>query len=140
MITLLEKTVKVKCPQGNGYFIRWYFNGWHSHWFGAGDEVFDTVGATHNTNSATKVKVGCQGLSQNQAFAISRALLCKRVEVLLLDGWKAAIIDSTTMKIYDSFRNGYNCEFALTIYAKVADYTPVKPVDILSHTIRTTAL
>lgn len=140
MITLLEKTIRVKCPTGNGYFVRWYFNGWHSHWFGAGDEALTTVGETHNTNSSTKVKIGCQCLSQNQIFGISRALLAKRIEVLLFDGWKAAIVDSTTVKIYDSFRNGYSCEFAITIYAKVADFTPVAPVEIIDNMIRIATL
>lgn len=140
MITLLETTIRVKCPTGNGYFARWYFNGWHYHWFAAGDELLTTIGETHNTTSSTKVKMGSQGLTQVQAFAISRALLCNRVEILLIDGWKAAIIDSTTMKIYDSFRNGYNCEFVLTIYSKVSDYTPVEPIEIVENTIRITSL
>ena len=127
MITLAEKRINLKCPQLDGYFVRWYHNGWHHWFFYAGDEEFATKGEWHNTESQTKVKIGCVGLTYNQVRSIRTALFALRVEVLMADGWKAAIVDNTTLKIYDSFSNGYNCEFAITIYAKVADYTPVTP-------------
>ena len=127
MITLAEKKIKIKCHQLEGYFIRWYHNGWHHWFFYAGDEEFTTKGEWHNTESQTKVKIGYSGLTYNQVRSIRTALFALRVEVLMADGWKAAIVDNTTLKIYDSFSNGYNCEFTITIYAKVADYTPVTP-------------
>lgn len=136
MITLSEKKIKIKCPQLDGYFVRWYHNGWHHWFFYAGDEDFTTKGEWHNTESQTKVKMGCSGLTYDQVRAIRTSLFALRVEVLMQDGWKAAIIDNTTLKIYDSFSNGYNCEFTITIYAKVADYTPVTPPKVVDFAIR----
>ena len=66
MITLAEKKIKIKCPQLDGYFVRWYHNGWHHWFFYAGDEEFATKGEWHNTESQTKVKIGYSGLTYNQ--------------------------------------------------------------------------
>lgn len=131
MITLAEIKVKVKCPERDGYFLRWYFNGWHSFFFVAGGESYETKGEWWNTQSKSKVKFGTAFLTQNEIKSIRTMLFAKRVEVLLKDGWKAIIVDSTSLKIEDTRTRGYKCEFTAAIYAKVADYTPVKEIPIV---------
>lgn len=138
MITLAEITAKIQCPNYDGYFLRWYFNGWHSFYFAAGDEQLTTSGKWHNTESVTKVRIGAAGLSESEIRAIRTMLFANRVEVLLQDGWKNVVIDSTTLKIYNSNVNGFRCEFGITIYAKVADYTPVVPPIIVTENVRIT--
>ena len=73
MITLAEKKIKIKCTQLDGYFVRWYHNGWHHWFFYAGDETFETKGEWHNTESQTKVKMGYSGLTYNQVRSIRTA-------------------------------------------------------------------
>lgn len=138
MITLAEITAKIQCPNYDGYFLRWYFNGWHSFYFAAGDEQLTTSGKWHNTESVTKVRIGAAGLAESEIRAIRTMLFATRVEVLLQDGWKNVVIDSTTLKIYNSNVNGFRCEFGITIYAKVADYTPVIPPIIVTENVRIT--
>lgn len=138
MITLAEITAKIQCPNYDGYFLRWYFNGWHSFYFAAGDEQLTTSGKWHNTESVTKVRIGAAGLAESEIRAIRTMLFANRVEVLLQDGWKNVVIDSTTLKIYNSNVNGFRCEFGITIYAKVADYTPVIPPVIVTENVRIT--
>ena len=85
--------------------------------------------------------MGYSGLTYNQVRSIRTALFALRVEVLMADGWKAAIVDNTTLKIYDSFSNGYNCEFpSHDTHAKVADYTPVTPPQFYDPIISYTPL
>lgn len=138
MITLAEITAKIQCPNYDGYFLRWYFNGWHSFYFSAGDEQLTTSGKWHNTESITKVSIGAAGLTESEIRAIRTMLFANRVEVLLQDGWKNVVIDSTTLKIYNSNVNGFRCDFGITIYAKVADYTPVVPPIIVTENVRIT--
>lgn len=138
MIILAEITAKIQCPNYDGYFLRWYFNGWHSFYFSAGDEQLTTSGKWHNTESITKARIGAAGLTESEIRAIRTMLFANRVEVLLQDGWKNVVIDSTTLKIYNSNVNGFRCEFGITIYAKVADYTPVIPPVIVTENVRIT--
>lgn len=128
MITLAETTIKVACADKRAYFIRWWFNGWHYYQFLAGAEQQETTGKYWATDSKAKARMAAFHLNENEIKSIRTMLFAKRAEVLMKDGWKAVVIDGTTLKTFDSRTGGYQCEFVITIYAKVADYSPVKEV------------
>lgn len=127
MITLLEKKVYPACPPDRGYLLRWYFNGWHYYNFIGGDESFTTTGAMHSTESSGKIKVGAAFLTRNDIRAIRGLLLSDQPAVLTSEGWKAVVVESTTLKVDGNDTEGYSCEFSVTVYAKVADYSPIIP-------------
>lgn len=138
MITLAETKIRVKCPESNGYYLRWYFNGWHYHFFKAGSEQFNTSGEWHNTDSISKVQIGDALLSENQIKTIRTMLFALKAQVLLSDGWKDVIIDGTTLKTFNSSENAYSCEFNIAIYSKVSDYTPVVLPEFVDYDVRAT--
>jgi len=121
-----EITVRVKCVV-NGYFIRWYKNGWHYWYFKSGGENFNTKGEVYKTIGYTSLSVG-DIVTKTELTSIRGILSAKYIELHTSDGWKPATLNDETLQIGQQNLNGASVSFTINIWLKGAALSPVIPV------------
>lgn len=114
----------------NAYYIRWYFEGWHTHLFAGADESLITSGDVYKTNVDYELNLGDENLTKSELYSISGLLSSKYIQLLTSDGWKFCTIGSETFNFGKANRIGASVAFRLKVWAKVGVYTPMLPVVI----------
>lgn len=126
--------VNLQCPY-KGYYLRWYFNGWHYWHFHPGEQVAVTEGKFYNTHGKKRIAIGTGNISSNQVNVIRTLLLTKEVQIYTEYGWVNVFVNPGTMVIYDNEVNGYEVELIITIGSKeisyLSGYSPVEYVPIV---------
>ena len=112
MIT--ETTILIKRPLC-GYYVRWYYNGFHYWNFLPGPESLLTEGEKYNTTGKTKVRLYSGQLNENQIAGLWPLMRAKNVSVYTSSGWKRLIIDPGSIVTYRNQIAGYDFEFTATI-------------------------
>jgi len=129
-----------------GYYLRWYYNGWHYWFFLPGEMNMITRGEEYRTLGTKMITMGSGQVTYEQVTAIKTILLTREVYILTADGWKNIRVDTGSVITYKNFINGYEVEIRTTIgskelsidtgYSPVADIPTVIPVaDICERTI-----
>lgn len=112
-----------------GYYLRWYYNGWHYWHFLPGEQVLMTQGENYRTTGKKKITLGTGNITSDQVTSIKNLLLTKQVQIYTESGWVSVFIDPSSMIIYDHEVNGYEVELTITIGSKeisyLSGYSPV---------------
>jgi len=116
--------VPLKCVT-KGYYIRWYFNGWHHFFFKAADEEFNTSGEAYNTKLTYKLTIGDEQLTKEQLKAIAGIYRSQYVFMLTSDGWKALTVEDAPIDYGRNDRVGTGIALTINVWAKVGQYTPI---------------
>ena len=115
-----------------GYYLRWYYNGWHYWFFLPGEMNMETVGEAYRTTGTRKISIGSGQLTYSQAQAIRTILLTREIYLLTADGWKNIRIEPSSVITLENMVNGYEMEFVMIIGSKEISYeTGYTPVPII---------
>lgn len=115
-----------------GYYLRWYYNGWHYWFFLPGETNMITEGEEYRTIGTRKITMSSGQIRHTQVQAIRTILLTKEVYILTADGWKNIRVDTGSIITYKNFINGYEVEIITTIGSKEVSYdTGFSPIGIV---------
>jgi len=115
----------VNRPQG--YYLRWWYNGWHYWQFLLGDIQFETSGENYRTFGTKSVRLNSGQLTQAQIEALRTVLNTTEVYLYTLYGWMLCKIESGTANVHDSHFGGYQLEFSMNIGSKLPNSTGFSP-------------
>jgi len=117
-----------------GYYIRWWYNGWHYWFFLPGENYLDSKGEEYYTLGTRRIEIGSGQVTYSEAQAIRTILLSREVYILALAGWKNIRIEPGKMVTYRNQINGYEVGLFAIIGSKELSVetgftpTPIIPV------------
>lgn len=130
--TVLQKIfIKKRCE---GYYLRWYYNGWHYWFFLPGQISLTTEGENYRTIGTRKINMSSGQVSRMQMDAIRTIMNTREVSLYTDDGWMNIRIDPSSITIYDSKIDGNEMEFKAIVGSRENYYSPVLKVPA-THTI-----
>jgi uncharacterized protein (TIGR02145 family) len=112
--------IKKSC---NGYYIRWYYNGWHYWYFQPGTLTIATEGEQYRTYGHRRVLVGSGQITRGQALGIRTIMMTREVSMLTLAGWMNIRVEPGSMNVYNNDIAGTEVEFIVVIGSKEVSYT-----------------
>lgn len=102
--SLIRIPVKiVRC----GYYLRWYYNGWHYWNFIPGKVSIETEGEKYRTVNSRKVTMSSGQIFGEQCEAIRTIMNTREIYFYSEDGWMNVKIEPGTFVVYDNQINGY---------------------------------
>lgn len=126
MIT--EVSISVKRPSC-GYYVRWYYNGFHYWNFLSEQESLLTEGEKYNTIGKTKVRLYSGQLTTNEIAGLWPLMRAKDVSVYITS-WKTLIIDPGSVVVTRNQVSGYDMELTATIGGLQVPLVIPEPPDI----------
>lgn len=134
MICLYE-LVRIKISRRcNGYFLRWYYNGWHYWLFRTGSIAFVTEGEKYRTLGTQKMTIGTGQINESESNAIRTILNTREVSIYTSSGWGVVRVEPGSMIVYDHALHGYEAEITIIIGSKQVSktgYSPAKVVPVV---------
>jgi uncharacterized protein (TIGR02145 family) len=98
-----------------GYYLRWYYNGWHYWFFLPGVYSVVTEGEKYRTYGTRKIAMSSGQIKRSEADGIRTIMFTREVYLLTIDGWKNIRIERDTLTIYDFKLAGAEIEFIAII-------------------------
>jgi len=89
-----------------GYYLRWYYNGWHYFLFYPGQTHFVTEGENYRTRGTHALTVSSGQITLDQAKAIRTIADAKRAEIYTDCGWRTAIVEPATVPTWNNYIAG----------------------------------
>jgi uncharacterized protein (TIGR02145 family) len=105
-----------------GYYLRWYYNGWHYWFFLPGKSLVLTEGERYRTLGTKKVSMGSGQITSFQIDAIRTILNSKEVAMYTNAGWMAIRIEQTPAIVRTNQIAGYEMDFTAIIGSKEISY------------------
>lgn len=129
--------IPVRCAP-DGYYLRWYYNGWHYWFFLPGTHVIETEGERYRTLSRRKITVSSGQITRGQATAIRTIMNTREVYMWTDGGWAAIRIEPGSLKIYQSEVAGTEMEMTMIVGSRevtqTTGFSPVPPVPVVVPT------
>jgi|GEM_PF-6749529 len=122
---LIKIPIKKACT---GYFLRWYYNGWHYYFFLPGTLTINTDGEKYRTIGTRKIAMNSGQITRGQSDAIRTIAYTREVYLLTSVGWMNIRIEPGTLNIYDSRITGGEIEFVAIIGSREISLTGYSPV------------
>jgi len=119
----------------NGFYLRWFYNGWHYWHFLPGKETLSTSGEKYRTLGNKKITLSSGQITLSQCGAIRTILNTREVYIYTDAGWKNVRIESTQTSVKNNFVNGYEIELTATIGSRklsLNGYSPVKVIPVIT--------
>lgn len=111
----------------NGYYLRWYYNGWHYWLFKSGTILFETEGEKYRTLGRQKVRLGSTQITEQQANAIRTIMNTLEVYVYTDNGWGAVKVEPGSLEVYNNTTHWYDIELVVVIGSKAVSSTGFSP-------------
>jgi uncharacterized protein (TIGR02145 family) len=120
----------------SGYYLRWWYNGWHYWQFLAGGINSTTEGGNYRTRSARTIEINSGSLSQIQVEGLRTILNSREVYLYTDKGWANVRMDAGTVKVYDNKFGGYEMTVGVNLGNRAPSvaafaFSPVKPPVII---------
>ena len=118
----------------NGYYLRWYYNGYHYWFFRPGNINMNTEGENYITTGTRKIEMGSGQVTYGQIKALRTILNTKEVNFLTDVGWMNIRIDPASVIVSNNYINGYEFEFVAIIGSRemsVVEFSPVEDVPVI---------
>jgi uncharacterized protein (TIGR02145 family) len=109
---LVKIWIKYPC---DGYYLRWWYNGWHYWYFLPGTISFDTEGEDYYTLGTQKIAMCSGQINYSQCQAIRTILNTKEVDIWTDVGWKSTRLERDSVIVYDNKVSGYEIEFVMVM-------------------------
>ena len=123
---LVRILIKSPC---NGYYLRWWYNGWHYWFFLPGTLTFETEGEKYVTLGTQKVAMGSGQVDEGQMSAIRTIMNSREVYIWTDSGWGNVRVEPGSLIVYDNKVSGYEMELVAVLgsksVSKTDGYTPV---------------
>jgi uncharacterized protein (TIGR02145 family) len=113
-----------------GYYLRWYYNGWHYWQFFGGALTFETSGQKYRTYGAKAVTLNSGQLTADQVAAVRTVLNAREVYLYTDAGWQLCRIVPAAAPIVNNFLQGYEVTFTAYIGSRLISQTGYSPVVI----------
>jgi uncharacterized protein (TIGR02145 family) len=112
--------VKKPCK---GYYLRWYYNGYHYWFFLPGTLSVRTEGEKYRTIGTRDVKMGSGQITLGQCRGIRTIMNTREVSLYTVDGWMNIRIEPGTLVVYGNQVDGYEIEITAVLGSKYISYT-----------------
>jgi uncharacterized protein (TIGR02145 family) len=125
----LARIQVVKRPQG--FYLRWYYNGWHYWQFLQGGLTYITDGQKHRTYGSRTVTVSSGQITISQAAALRTILNTPEVHIYTDGGWASVRLEAGSVQLVNNYINGYEMIFTVNIGSRgvsATGFSPVKPI------------
>jgi len=123
---LVRILIKKPC---NGYYLRWWYNGWHYWFFLPGTLSFETEGEKYVTLGTQKIAMGSGQVDEGQIAAIRTIMNSREVYIWTDSGWGNVKIEPGSLIVYDNKVSGYEMEFVAVLgsksVSKTDGFTPI---------------
>ena len=120
--------IKIPCK---GYYLRWWYNGWHYWFFLPGEHRLKTEGENYRTYGTRVITVGSGQITLPQVNALRTIMLTREVYLWTNSGWKNTRIDPGSIMVYTN-QVGYEFEINIIIGSKeitlTSGFSPVADV------------
>jgi uncharacterized protein (TIGR02145 family) len=118
--------IRVKTPC-NGYYLMWYYSGWHYWYFLPGRISVLSEGEEYRRIGTQKLSMSSGQIDRDQAAAIRTILLTKEIYILTDYWWKNLRIDPGSVVFYDNSITGAEIEFVGIIGNRLLSMTGFSP-------------
>ena len=125
MITLARIPIRNAC---NGYYLRWYYNGWHYWLFKAGTLGYNTAGEPYRTTGARTVELSSAMVTADEVEAIRTILNTAEVYVYTDGGWCEIRVLSGEALVLQNYLNAYSVELKAILGSRKLSATGFSPV------------
>jgi uncharacterized protein (TIGR02145 family) len=129
-VTANRIPIKTPCK---GYYLRWYYNGWHYWFFLPGRITQVTEGENYFTIGTKQLTMGSGQINYGQVSAIRTIMNAREIAILTDAGWMSIRVLHNSVTVYDHQINGYEVEFTALVGSKELSstgYTPIPDVII----------
>lgn len=117
---LVRVLIKKPC---SGYYLRWWYNGWHYWFFLSGEMTISTEGEKYRTLGTKKISMSSGQINRDQVKGIRTLMFTREVSLLTVAGWMNIRIERDTISVYDNQLNGGEVEFVAVIGSKEISYS-----------------
>ena len=122
---LVRMPVKTPCK---GYYLRWYYNGWHHWWFLPGTITQVTEGEDYWTLGTRQITMGSGQITAGQCAAIRTIMNTREISILTDVGWMTIRLLPGSVIVYDNQVNGYEIEITALVGSKELSITGFSPI------------
>jgi hypothetical protein len=116
--------VKTSCK---GYYLMWWYNGWHYWYFLPGRISVSTEGEKYITLGSRKLSMNSGQIDRDQTEAIRTILFTKEIYILTDYGWKPLRIDPGSFVVFDNEIAGAEIELVGNIGSRLLSITGFSP-------------
>jgi uncharacterized protein (TIGR02145 family) len=111
-----------------GYYLRWYYNGWHYWFFLPGKVNYETKGEPYNTRGTRKLSMGSGQVTYGQCNAIRTIMNSREIQLLTVNGWMNVFLERSGVTVYENQINGYEIDIVAIIGSREGALSPVAVV------------
>ena len=137
--TLVDRPTRVPIKKAcKGYYLRWWYNGWHYWFFRPGELYMVTEGEEYRTIGTRKIVMGSGQITYNQCQAIRTIMNTREVYLFTADGWKNIRVETGSVITYKNQINGYELEIVTIIGSKEIskmegeeEFSPVEDIPVI---------
>ena len=119
-----------------GYYLRWYYNGWHYWFFLPGNIVQNTEGEQYNTIGTRKIAMGSGQVTAEQVNALRTIRNSREIQMLTVNGWMNLRIEPGTVIVKNNYINGYEFDFIANVGSyepSVTGFSPVEDIEEIPY-------
>jgi uncharacterized protein (TIGR02145 family) len=121
----LRIPIKKACQ---GYYLRWYYNGYHYWFFLPGRIITNTDGEVYSTIGTRKITMGSGQVTYGQINALRTIRNARDIQLLTIDGWMNIRIEPGSVQVFNNYINGYEFDFTAIVGSREGYYSPVTDV------------
>jgi uncharacterized protein (TIGR02145 family) len=118
----------------SGYYLRWFYNGWHYWFFLPGKITMSTEGEKYRTLGTRKLTMSTGQVSLPESMAIRTIFNAREVSQYTDNGWAPIRIEPSNPVIKGNIVTGYEFDFTAIVGNRAASksgYSPVTVVPII---------
>jgi uncharacterized protein (TIGR02145 family) len=128
MIEAIRIPIKQSC---NGFYIRWYYNGWHYWSFLPGAIGYATRGEKYRTYGTRSIDLSSGQLTYQQVNAIRSILNSTDIWLYTDGGWAPIRIEAGAVTVSNNRIDAYELTFTAFLSSRKISATGYSPVIIL---------
>ena len=125
-LKMSETRILIKRPC-RGYYLRWWYNGWHYWYFLQGRIIYTSTGQKYNTLGVQGVEISSGQVPVGLVAGVKTIMWSREVYLLNDTGWVNVFINPSNNSMKNNYINGFELLFLMTIGSCSAGelgYTP----------------
>lgn len=115
-------------PACDGYYLRWWYNGWHYWFFLPGKITTRTEGEKYFTLGTQVLTMGTGNITYEQCEAIKTIKNTKEVYLYTITGWANVRLEPGSIQVYNNSVDAYEIELTVIVGSRTKSENPYSPV------------